>query len=371
MRSIASFTRAIPRKRASFLLAFVIALGASGVALASGGAEDAKIYACVNKHSGTVKIVSSADRCASGEYALDWGKRGPAGEEGPAGPTGATGPQGLAGATGPTGPQGPAGATGSQGLAGPTGPVGATGAAGVGIGASCPAGSSIRAVANDGTVTCETDDGTAYTAGQGLALTGNEFSVGQRSISSANLAFDSVEGGLGGIIKDGTISVADLAAGSVGSDKLQPGAVTTDKQHANAVSVARSFSTLLFLGWPSGGGSLGTAVPEAVASAALAVSDSAAHTVLVAGEANLSCVQCFGPMTVSWQLYEDGTAVGGTYVENLSAGDVRTVAHATILRTSVAATAHTWELRASATGTVGDTLRATAATVIAVDLGRS
>jgi hypothetical protein len=42
---------------------------------------------------------------------------------------------------------------------------------------SCPAGEAIRTVAFDGQVTCETDDGTAYTAGDGLKLTGSTLAL--------------------------------------------------------------------------------------------------------------------------------------------------------------------------------------------------
>lgn len=42
---------------------------------------------------------------------------------------------------------------------------------------SCTAGSYIRAIASDGTVTCETDDNTIYSDGMGLDLTGTTFSV--------------------------------------------------------------------------------------------------------------------------------------------------------------------------------------------------
>ena len=41
----------------------------------------------------------------------------------------------------------------------------------------CPEGSSVRQVNQDGTLVCEVDDNTTYTAGDGLALTGAEFSV--------------------------------------------------------------------------------------------------------------------------------------------------------------------------------------------------
>ncbi len=45
------------------------------------------------------------------------------------------------------------------------------------VGSTCAAGASIRAIAADGTVTCETDDNTAYSAGNGLVLAGTTFSA--------------------------------------------------------------------------------------------------------------------------------------------------------------------------------------------------
>ncbi len=45
------------------------------------------------------------------------------------------------------------------------------------VSSSCTAGSSIRAIAADGTVTCETDDNTTYSDGMGLDLAGTTFSI--------------------------------------------------------------------------------------------------------------------------------------------------------------------------------------------------
>ena len=45
------------------------------------------------------------------------------------------------------------------------------------VSGSCPAGQSIRQVNQDGSVVCEADDNTTYSAGSGLALSGNQFSV--------------------------------------------------------------------------------------------------------------------------------------------------------------------------------------------------
>lgn len=61
---------------------------------------------------------------------------------------------------------------------------------GTGIGGSCAGGSSIRAVAGDGTVTCETDDNTTYTAGSGLALSGSTFSLTSACISGQLLKWN-------------------------------------------------------------------------------------------------------------------------------------------------------------------------------------
>ena len=45
------------------------------------------------------------------------------------------------------------------------------------VSGSCSAGSSIRSIAEDGTVTCETDDGSSYSAGLGLQLSGSTFNL--------------------------------------------------------------------------------------------------------------------------------------------------------------------------------------------------
>ncbi|HDD25398.1 MAG TPA: hypothetical protein ENF52_08175, partial [Chloroflexi bacterium] len=51
---------------------------------------------------------------------------------------------------------------------------------------TCPAGSAIREVKQDGTIVCEADDDTTYSAGAGLSLTGNTFSVDFAGSGSAN-----------------------------------------------------------------------------------------------------------------------------------------------------------------------------------------
>jgi hypothetical protein len=57
------------------------------------------------------------------------------------------------------------------------------------ITATCPAGQAIRAIAADGTVTCQSTGGGAYTAGAGLALTGTTFSVAPNAVTAAMQAY--------------------------------------------------------------------------------------------------------------------------------------------------------------------------------------
>jgi hypothetical protein len=54
------------------------------------------------------------------------------------------------------------------------------------VSASCTVGSSIRSINEDGTVVCESDDDTAYTAGAGLTLSMSEFSVDFGGTGSAD-----------------------------------------------------------------------------------------------------------------------------------------------------------------------------------------
>ncbi len=59
------------------------------------------------------------------------------------------------------------------------------------VGSACAVGSSIRAIAADGTVTCEADANTTYTAGDGLTLTGTQFSVNASNLAGSGLTVSS------------------------------------------------------------------------------------------------------------------------------------------------------------------------------------
>jgi hypothetical protein len=60
------------------------------------------------------------------------------------------------------------------------------------VGGACAVGSSIRAIAADGTVTCETDDNTTYAAGNQLSLAGTTFNVVEGS--GSGLDADTLDG---------------------------------------------------------------------------------------------------------------------------------------------------------------------------------
>ncbi len=112
----------------TYLLAFLLVI--SFMTVLPCQAEDNVIYACYQKRTGQLRLVSSLSECRKSELALSWniaGSRGPQGEQGPVGPAGPAGPQGSIGETGPAGPKGDTGPQGPQGDTGPVGPIGPQG----------------------------------------------------------------------------------------------------------------------------------------------------------------------------------------------------------------------------------------------------
>jgi hypothetical protein len=100
----------------------VLFIGSQAIAQAPGG----RIFACVNRANGSVRIVAQNTTCRPTERSVVWnvvGPQGPAGPAGAQGPAGPQGPAGTTGAQGPVGPTGPAGSAGPQGPQGPAGPV--------------------------------------------------------------------------------------------------------------------------------------------------------------------------------------------------------------------------------------------------------
>ena len=136
------------------------------------------IQSCVDRTTGTVRIVTLSTACTTGERYLLWNQLGPEGEAGARGargvtgnqgPTGATGDKGAQGARGMTGPEGttgaigPNGEIGAQGAAGAPGPQGDTGAAG----AAGPMGETgaVGAAGADGATGPQGETGAAGTTG--------------------------------------------------------------------------------------------------------------------------------------------------------------------------------------------------------------
>lgn len=132
------------------------------------------------------------------------------GPTGPAGPQGPQGIQGVAGADGATGPQGPIGLTGAQGpqgLQGPQGPVGPAGTTDWNGLTNVPVGFADNS----------DDVGPSYSAGAGLDLSVNTFSVASGGVSNGMLAANAVDSGK---IADGSIATTDIGDGQVTAAKI-------------------------------------------------------------------------------------------------------------------------------------------------------
>lgn len=110
---------------------------------------------------------------------------------------------------------------------------------------SCPAGQSIRVINANGTVTCEIDTDTTYSAGSGLALNGTTLQIPVNGINASHLANNSVgtsevqDNSITGIdIANGTINSTDIATGAVGSNKVLNNSLTADDLAPNSVGAS-------------------------------------------------------------------------------------------------------------------------------------
>ena len=94
------------RRVASLLVAFLVL---SAIAPHFASAQSAVIDACVQQAQGPTRIVGATEACRQNEVRVQWNVVGPTGPTGPAGPPGPTGQSGAQGPPGPAGPQGPSG----------------------------------------------------------------------------------------------------------------------------------------------------------------------------------------------------------------------------------------------------------------------
>lgn len=224
---------------ASLLLLLATVAGAASTSRkgsTSTARQPAVLYACVTGGYKTLNMSTKSARCPSGQFKVAWntsGRRGAAGADGDKGSPGANGSAGAAGAAGAKGDAGATGAPGPKGDQGDVGPKGDSGSpdtplqvleklktvdgAGSGLDAdlfggflptafqqrvtgSCAAGTYVRAVNADGTVTCGTDADSPIPVPLDLVQTGTTDGVLTASItntSSGARAIDVTNAGVG------------------------------------------------------------------------------------------------------------------------------------------------------------------------------
>src|SRR3990172_4553953 len=107
---------------------------------------------------------------------------------------------------------------------------------------TCTTGSSIRTVNQDGTVVCEADDNSTYTAGTGINITDTTINISNGGVGTTQIGDGSVTTskiGTGAIgssqIATGGVASANIAPLSVGTSHLIDGNVTTAKIMNSAV----------------------------------------------------------------------------------------------------------------------------------------
>lgn len=126
---------------------------------------------------------------------------------------------------------------------------------------------------------------------------------------------DDVDGGIASDLDcDGCLSADDLGAGSVGQSELQSGAVSTDKQGANA---AASFTSSVTM-------TLDSAMLSEEDSSTQAIlrpdgTGTAPHSVMLTGQFQAECDCPPGELiTVEWQIVKGDTPVGPAYTDTLA-----------------------------------------------------
>jgi hypothetical protein len=171
------------RRRSAIALAAVATLVVAAAPAAQAAPVPERLYACVTAKYKTLNLTTKDARCAAGLQKVTWQVEGQRGKAGDKGKPGAKGEKGDKGDTGTSGSSGAAGAKGEAGANGAAGSADTAhdvlaklltvDGAGSGLDAellgglpassfqqrvsgTCAAGSYVREIAADGTVTCET-----------------------------------------------------------------------------------------------------------------------------------------------------------------------------------------------------------------------
>jgi hypothetical protein len=115
------------------------------------------------------------------------------------------------------------------------------------VGGTCPMGSSIQTIDAAGAVTCEADDDTQYTAGTGLALSANSFSVNfattQRRVAGACAAGSSIRT----INSDGTVVCETDTDTDTTYSTSCPAGQYVSALSSSGTATCRAWGTLSFL----------------------------------------------------------------------------------------------------------------------------
>jgi len=105
------------------------------------------------------------------------------------------------------------------------------------VSGTCAAGSAIASIGVDGTVTCETDDSATYAAGTGLSLAGTTFSVNTAAIQARVSGSCGAGQAIASIGSDGTVTCVS-ASGDPTPDTIADDGVISDAEASDSLSIS-------------------------------------------------------------------------------------------------------------------------------------
>lgn len=259
---------------------------------------------------------------------------------------------------------------------------------------------------NESSLDWSLNGGATYTAGFGLALNGNQFSVigapwgGLSGVPAgfadgtdddgsslvAQLRNDLTTSGSGVVdgssIMSGTITATALAGsddalqtvvGAVTSEKIADGtianrdvaagAITTDRQKVNAESVSNPAATSLINGTQTRVVSTILMVPSSTGGATN-------HAVLLTGQGTLDCTGCTAPVAVTYTIGSAGVLLSPVMSATVDSAEGDIVLPVSFL-THVTGGEKTFDLLVTASGFGSGSATVRSATLNAIDLGRA